>query len=264
MHDQPLHDQSAHQSMPLSRSTSQATSDSSEAHGPTATPAQLPQTELDVPKSRAFIPMGIVVGLAALVLATGSATAWLTWHSIQTTRSASTSQPNNPTEVVPPDGGVANPGQTTPSDPAPVVAEERVQIYWLKDVGNHFELMPTTVTVTVADQPDAILTAAFDELFDGPATEAAASTIPDNTRLRKVETRSDGIHIDLSQEFTSGGGSASMSGRLAQVIYTATTLDPDAPVWISVEGQPLDTLGGEGLMIDQPMTRHEFDENFPL
>jgi spore germination protein GerM len=55
--------------------------------------------------------------------------------------------------------------------------------------------------------------------------------------------------------------------RVAQVLYTATSLDPKAKVFLSVESQPLDEnhpLGGEGLILRQPMTRQDFAQDFSL
>jgi spore germination protein GerM len=142
-------------------------------------------------------------------------------------------------------------------------ATQTVQVYWVKDAGDKFEGIPTKVALKEADKPDATLQAAFNSLLAGPTKDAKVSSeIPKGTKLRSLSVKNEGVYIDLSAEFTSGGGSSSMTGRLGQVIYTATSLKPDSKVWISVEGKPLELLGGEGLEVAQPSTRQTFDKNF--
>jgi spore germination protein GerM len=75
------------------------------------------------------------------------------------------------------------------------------------------------------------------------------------------------VYIDLSREFLAGGGSASMINRLHQVVYTATSLNPNGRVFISVEGKPLDEknpLAGEGLMVRYPINRQQLAEDFAM
>lgn len=196
------------------------------------------------------IPVGVIAAISAAVVVAGGAAAWWKWNSAN-----SPTLPTNPNIV-----------QPLPPPPPPVQSapEQRAQIYWLNDTGNHLKLVPKSVTVAAAAQPKAVLEAAFQELLAGPTDAALGSTIPQGTKLRSVNIQNDGIHVDLSQEFTKGGGSASMTSRLAQVLYTATTLQPDAKVWINVEGKPLEVLGGEGLELDQPLTRKSFEGNFTL
>jgi spore germination protein GerM len=105
------------------------------------------------------------------------------------------------------------------------------------------------------------------KLLAAPPGEDLSSTIPKGTKLRSLAVQSDGVHVDLSKEFRSGGGSTSIIYRMAQVIYTATSLNPDGKVFVSIEGQPIDrrhSLGGEGLILRQPTTRAQFLTDFPL
>jgi spore germination protein GerM len=204
-------------------------------------------TQSSPESSSRSIPKGILAGFAAVILAAGGGVAWWTWQS------------QTPKATLP---GADLPAPA-PSDMTQVPVQQTVQVYWLKTVGDQIEISPAPVAVAVAGQPDALLKAAFEEMLKGsPESADLTSTIPVGTTLRQVAMKPDGVHVDLSQAFTSGGGSTSMIGRLGQVVYTATTLDPNATVWISVEGKPLEVLGGEGLMVDQPMTRSTFEQNF--
>lgn len=194
------------------------------------------------------IPQAVVAGIAAGVLAAGGGAAWWAWHS-----NRSSTPPVPTTAQLQP--------TTQPVQPS---VEKTVQIYWLKTTGNHIEPVASPITIKGANKPSELLENAFNSLLAGPNDPAFVSTIPKGTKLRSVKILDDGVHVDLSQEFTSGGGSTSMSGRLAQVLYTASSLNPDAKIWINVEGQKLSTLGGEGLEVDQPLTRKNFEENFSL
>jgi spore germination protein GerM len=79
-----------------------------------------------------------------------------------------------------------------------------------------------------------------------------------------LKAENNDIHVNLSANFTTGGGSTSMMGRVGQVVYTATSLNPKAKVYIEVNGKLLEVLGGEGVELQQPLTRESFQKNYPL
>lgn len=138
------------------------------------------------------------------------------------------------------------------------------QMYQLEIVDSRIRLTPKAI-YTSATSPKVALTEALDELFAQAIAFDPTSTIPQGTRLLDLQTSENGVHIDLSQEFTQGGGSSSMIYRVAQVLYTATSIDPQSPVFLSIEGQPLNEdypLGGEGLVLEYPLTRQVFDREF--
>ena len=140
-----------------------------------------------------------------------------------------------------------------------------VEVYWLNPQNDNIELAANTITFQKSAKSERVLETALETLFANSPEDASHTTaIPPGTKLLGLDVDKEGIHINLSKEFTSGGGSASMSSRLAQVIYTATSSNSGDRVWIDIEGKPLQNLGQEGLIINQPMTRQNFKSNFTL
>jgi germination protein M len=110
-------------------------------------------------------------------------------------------------------------------------------------------------------------TAALEALLEGPDSfeegYGLRSAVPDGTQLLDLKI-ADGIaHVDLTSEFESGGGSASMQMRLAQVVYTITQFPTVKGVIFSLDGEPIDVLGGEGIIIDHPLTRRDYVDLLP-
>ncbi|MGK7888511.1 MAG: GerMN domain-containing protein [Leptolyngbyaceae cyanobacterium] len=199
----------------------------------------------------------VLILISIAIIMAGGKTGWWAWNRLAytpTDRAVQADQPNTNN----PSGNASTPSVV------PLVTTS-VDVYLLDVNDVNFALVPLTLEVETADEPAAVLDAAFDQLLnqDLPGT-SAFSEIPDDTTLLDLDVEADGIYVDLSGEFEQGGGSASMIGRLSQVIYTATSLDPTEAVWLFVDGEPLELLGGEGLEISQPMTRTELDEDFPL
>ncbi len=208
-------------------------------------------------KSNKPSPLVAILGIAAAILALGAGAAWWAKYSLQ-------SEQTTPTTSEPPTTITQEP-PIIPKPDTPSQQQKQVTICWLNPTTNQVELVSKTLNFPKSAKPENILQTAFDQLFAGPSQSAEyTTTIPDGTKILNILATSEGIKIDLSQEFMTGGGSAAMTGRLAQVVYTATSLDIEDKVWISVEGKPLTNLGGEGILVSQPITRQEFKANFQL
>jgi spore germination protein GerM len=156
---------------------------------------------------------------------------------------------------------------TKPESPSAVEvrpAKFSPQIYRLEVADNRILLVPKNI-YTSATSPEVALTHALNKLLSQSPDFDPTTTIPQKTRLLDLHTNQDGIYVDMSREFTQGGGSSSMIYRVAQVLYTVTSIDPQKPVFISIQGQPLDEdypLGGEGLLLEYPLTRQQFNQEF--
>ncbi len=232
----------------------------------------------------------VIAGVCGFALVAGGGIAWWTANRSPTADTQSVAPTTAPalspspaespavTIPVPPPTPVQVPQAQVPQAQVPQVLVPKspqpkplqqtdaltVQVYWIKGAIGKFEAVPTKVAVKQADNPDAVLQVAFNSLLAGPKDASVSTEIPQGTKLRSLSVKNEEVYVDLSAEFSSGGGSSSMTSRLGQIIYTATSLKPNTKVWISVEGKPLELLGGEGLEVAQPSTRQSFDKNFPL
>ena len=215
-------------------------------------------------KSSRNMPIAVVASVSALMgMAIGGG---LTWWQLKSQLDQPTSVVTEPS--VPPVTDSQPPIAPSPPviepTPEPTVAFQTVQVYWLQDSNNGLDIELVGSSIQLKSDLGEPLEAAFHRLLAGPVDQNLATTIPAGTRLRSVKIKNNGVHVDLSGEFTTGGGTASMSGRLGQIIYTATTLQPDAQVWLYVEGKPLEYLGGGGLEVAGPLTRQRFQEELAL
>ncbi len=177
----------------------------------------------------------------------------------------------NPPAIVPPVTSNIPPvvEKTPPTTPSVVQKQENtVKIWRLDDDGKKTVLVPQERQDTEASSsdPEVRLNRSLSSLVAsaGKPDGKLTSTIPVGTKLLSAKILADGVHVDLSKEFTQGFGATSMIGRLGQVVYTATAQNPDSPVWITVEGKKLEVLGDVGVEIRQPITRQTYDQDFPI
>jgi len=123
------------------------------------------------------------------------------------------------------------------------------------------------VTGRTQGATQTVAAAAVRALLAGPTaaetTLGLVSDIPTGTALRGI-TISDGTAtVDLSSNFESGGGSLSMTARLAQLTYTLTQFAKVSGVVYRLDGRRVTVFGGEGIILDRPATRSTFESVTP-
>ncbi len=157
--------------------------------------------------------------------------------------------------AVPPE--TTAPGETTPQ-PTPETAT--FAVYLLRDG------VIAPVRRTVASTP-AVARAAVEALMTGPTADETSdglvTAIPDGTTLLDVSLADGVATVDLSGTFDDGGGSASMLGRVAQVVATLTQFSTVERVAFRLDGEPVETIGGEGVVVDPPIGRTAIEEQTP-
>ncbi|MCX6372059.1 MAG: GerMN domain-containing protein [Actinobacteria bacterium] len=110
-------------------------------------------------------------------------------------------------------------------------------------------------------------TAATEALLAGPtAAEKAAglaSAVPRGARLIGLSIDGTTARVNLSAQFAAGGGSLSMQARVAQIVYTLTRFPTIRAVDFILDGALVETLGGEGMILQAGQTRADWRDFEP-
>lgn len=236
------------------------------------------------PRRRPLGGWALAAAAAVIVLLGGGA--WLLWlgdgdggvaaGTSSTTATSEAPTTSAPATTMPEPSSTTTSATTTTTQatwPIPEPVEFPVYLF-LADSGTENMpgpyLVPTMRTTAVLSAPVSDLHAlALEFLLAGPtpgeaeAIPAMSSAIPEGTVLNGVTVAGGVATVDLSAEFGSGGGSLSMMGRLAQVVFTLTAFDDVDGVRFLVDGTPTTVFGGEGIIVNDPSTRADWDGLLP-
>ncbi|MBI4933782.1 MAG: GerMN domain-containing protein [Actinobacteria bacterium] len=193
-----------------------------------------------------IVPLSVVVGLLAACGDTSESSS---------TTGVSTTLPDTVTvESTVPDTVPATTVPDTTVGPTLPAESVRVAAYFVRD-----ELL----AVAGRDVSGWDGVPVMEAVLAGPTPEEAArglmTMIPEGTEVLGVDVQGSEATVNLSSEFESGGGSLSMTMRVAQVVYTVSQLPDVDTVRFQIDGEPRTMIGGEGIMVD-PASRESFTE----
>jgi len=131
---------------------------------------------------------------------------------------------------------------------------ETAKIYFFKSE----KLTAVERTVTGTDAPKGRI----DALLVGPskkeAQEGLFTEIPKGTRALKAFVEGDTAYVDFNSKLGEyGGGSTRVQGMIMQIVYTLTEVPGIKKVGIMVNGKSEVVLGGEGYVIEKPLSRKD-------
>lgn len=154
--------------------------------------------------------------------------------------------------------------QTTPEEEAVQKAPKAyVNVFFIGQNENNEEVYRAVKREYNAKTDGSKLRFAIVNLLKGPNAKEKAkgvySEIPAGTRLISLEETPDKVVINLSADFEQGGGTDGLYKRLYQLIKTSNK-NASTSVYLYLNGKQVDVIGGEGIMINQPLNERSLDE----
>lgn len=136
-------------------------------------------------------------------------------------------------------------------------SSEKIKVYFLKD-----EKLAAVERRPLENVSPLIVVA--QSLGKGPTAEEKKqgyyTEIPKGTFINKVDQKGALAIVDFNSKLEAyGGGATRVEGLVSQIVYSFTELPGISEVKITVNGKEEVVLGGEGYVIDKPLSREDIN-----
>lgn len=147
-------------------------------------------------------------------------------------------------------------------DQPEVKTKEYINVYFIGKNEHNEEVYKAVKRVYNKDVDGSKIRYAITSLMLGPKDEekqrGVYTEIPSGAEIINITEQSGKVIVNLNSAFVNGGGTDSLYKRLYQLIKTAR-LNSELPVYLYIDGQQADVVGGEGIMLSQPLSNSSLD-----
>lgn len=148
------------------------------------------------------------------------------------------------------------------NEKAEVVEIEYVNVYFIGKNEHNEEVYKAVKREYNKDVDGSKIRFAVSALVRGPKPDekqrGVYTEVPMESKVINITEQSDKIIVNLNSAFVTGGGTESLYKRLYQLIKTVR-LNSTLPVYLYIDGQRADVVGGEGIMLSQPLSNSSLD-----
>ncbi len=137
-----------------------------------------------------------------------------------------------------------------------------LNVYFIGKNEHNEEVYKAVKRVYNKDVDGSQIRFAVNTLIKGPKAEEKAkgvyTEVPIDSEVINISELPDKVIVNLNSAFVTGGGTDSLYKRLYQLIKTVK-LNSNLPVYLFIDGQRADVVGGEGIMLSQPLSNSSLD-----
>ena len=141
-------------------------------------------------------------------------------------------------------------------------SKEYVNVYFIGKNEHNEEVYKAVKRRYNKDVDGSKIRFSINTLIQGPKQEerqrGVYTEVPSGSEIINISEQKDKVIINLNSAFVNGGGTDSLYKRLYQLIKTAR-LNSNLPVYLYIDNQRADVVGGEGIMLTQPLSNSSLD-----